>query len=95
MKCTRLAFLNGKPGEWYNVCTDISTDYNIIAGMPKQITGSKSKIVHVPNYLKSYQMFTWADMLKRVSELAFKPEYDYKKAIGKMFQKYKAENSLN
>jgi UDP-glucose 4-epimerase len=92
VRCTWLAFLNGKPRESYNVGTGIFTDYNTIAAMVKQITGSESEIVHVPNPLKSYQMFTQADMSKTERELGFKPEYDLRKAIEKMFQKYRAEN---
>ena len=88
VRCTWLAFLNGKSGESYNVGTGISTDYNTIAAMVKQITGSKSQIVHVPNPFKSYQMFTQADMAKSERELKFRPEYDLKKAIDEMFQKY-------
>ena len=88
VRCTWLAFLNGKAGESYNVGTGISTDYNTIAAMVKQITGSKSEIVHVPNLFKSYQMFTQADMAKSGRELKFRPEYDLKGAIDKMFQKY-------
>ena len=76
VRCTWLAFQNGKAGESYNVGTGISTDYNTIAGMVKQVTGSKSDIVHVPNPLKSYQMFTQADMSKTGNELKFRPEYD-------------------
>ena len=88
VRCTWLAFLNGKSGESYNVGTGISTDYNTIAAMVKQITGSKSQIMHVPNPFKSYQMFTQADMAKSERELKFRPEYDLKKAIDEMFQKY-------
>jgi UDP-glucose 4-epimerase len=88
VRCTWLAFLNGKAGESYNVGTGISTDYNTIAAMVKNITGSKSEIVHVPNPFKSYQMFTQADMEKSERELKFRPEYDLKGAIDEMFQKY-------
>lgn len=88
VRCTWLAFLNGKTGESYNVGTGISTDYNTIAGMVKQITGSTSEIVHVPNPFKSYQIFTQADMTKSEKELKFRPEYDPKRAINKMFQQY-------
>ena len=95
VRCTWLAFLNGKAGESYNVGTGISSDYNTIAGMVKQTTGSKSDIVHVPNPLRSYQMFTQADMSKSQRELGFKPEFDLKKAIENMFQRYGAENGAD
>lgn len=89
VRCTWLAFQNGKAGESYNVGTGISTDYNTIAGIVKQVTGSKSDIVHVPNPLKSYQMFTQADMSKTKNELKFRPAYDLRKAIEDMFNQYK------
>ena len=95
VRCTWLAFLNGKAGESYNVGTGVSTDYNTIAGMVKHVTGSNSDIVHVPNPLKSYQMFTQADMSKSERELGFKPEFDLRRAVEKMFQKYMAENSAD
>ncbi len=95
VRCTWLAFMNGRAGESYNVGTGISTDYNTIAGMAKQITGSKSEIVHVPNPFKSYQMFTQADMTKSERELKFRPEYDLKGAVDKMFQKYLSEKSTD
>jgi len=95
VRCTWLAFMNGKAGESYNVGTGISTDYNRIAAMVKHITGSKSEIVHVPNPFKSYQMFTQADMTKSERELKFKPEYDLKGAVDKMFQKYLSEKSTD
>ena len=88
VRCTWLAFVSGRSGESYNVGTGISTDYNTIAEMIKQITGSKSEIVHIPNPLKSYQMFTQADMTKSFKELNFRPENDLRKAINKMYQQY-------
>ena len=93
VRCTWLAFLNGKAGESYNVGTGISTDYNTIAERVKQVTASKSDIVHVPNPLKSYQMFTQADMSKSERELGFKPEFDLRRAVEKMFEKYMADST--
>ena len=95
VRCTWLAFMNGRAGESYNVGTGISTDYNTIAEMVKHITGSKSEIVHVPNPFKSYQMFTQADMTKSEGELKFRPEYDLKGAVDKMFQKYLSEKKTD
>jgi UDP-glucose 4-epimerase len=95
VRCTYLAFINGKPGESYNVGTGISTDYNTIAAMVKDITGSKSEIVHVPNPFKSYQMFTQADMTKSEKELKFTAKYTLRKAIEDMYRKYKSEKYLN
>ena len=95
VRCTWLAFMNGKAGESYNVGTGISTDYNTIAAMVKQISGSKSEIGHVPNPFKSYQMFTQADMTKSERELKFKPEYDLRRAVDKLFQKYLSEKKTD
>ena len=81
---TFLAFEKGKPGESYNVGTGISTDFNIIASMVKDITGSESEIRHVPNPLKSYQVFTQADMTKTRRDLGFMPKYDLRSAIQEM-----------
>lgn len=95
VRCTYLAFVNGKPGESYNVGTGVSTDYNTIAEMVKDITGSRSTIVHVPNPFKSYQMFTQADMTKSEKELKFKAEYTLRRAIEDMYRKYKSEKNPN
>ena len=83
---TYLAFKNGKPGESYNVGTGISTDFNSIALLIKKILDSNSKIVHVANPLKSYQMFTQADMNKTRSDLGFGPRYDLSSAIREMIR---------
>ena len=95
VRCTYLAFVNGKPGESYNVGTGVSTDYNTIAEMVKDITGSRSTIVHVPNPFKSYQMFTQADMTKSEKELKFKAEYTLRRAIEDMYRKYKSDKNPN
>ena len=95
VRCTYLAFVNGKPGESYNVGTGVSTDYNTIAEMVKDITGSRSTIVQVPNPFKSYQMFTQADMTKSEKELKFKPKFTLSKAIEDMYRKYKSEKNAN
>jgi UDP-glucose 4-epimerase len=95
VRCTYLAFVNGKPGESYNVGTGISTDYNTIAQMVKDVTGSRSTIVHVPNPFKSYQMFTQADMTKSEKELKFKAEHTLRSAIEDMYRKYKSAKKYN
>jgi UDP-glucose 4-epimerase len=81
---TFLAFQKGKPGEAYNVGTGISTDFNTIASLVKEITGSDSEILHIPNPLRSYQMFTQADMTKTRRDLGFMPKYDLRSAIQEM-----------
>jgi len=90
VKATWLAYLNGKPGEAYNIGTGISTDFNTIAKIVKDITGSLSKIEHIPNPLKAYQMFTQADMRKTRKELGFDPEYDLRRAIREMMEAEKS-----
>jgi nucleoside-diphosphate-sugar epimerase len=45
----------------------------------------------VPNPLKSYQMFTQADMTKTARDLGFKPDYDLRTAIKEMFETEKTD----
>jgi nucleoside-diphosphate-sugar epimerase len=80
------AYQHGKAGESYNVGTGITTSFNDIAEMVKTISKSHSKIVHVKNPFKNYQMFTKADMTKTISDLRFKAAYDLKKAIKEMLE---------
>ncbi len=81
---TFLASQKGKPGEAYNVGTGVSTDFNTIASLVKEITGSDSEIRHIPNPLRSYQMFTQAEMTKTRRDLGFMPKYDLRSAIQEM-----------
>ena len=83
---TKLAFDRGKPGESYNIGTGISTDFNSIAKLVKEITESDSAVEHIPNPLKSYQMFTQADLTKTSEDLGFRPEYDLRTAIKEMLE---------
>ena len=83
---TKLAFDRGKPGESYNIGTGIPTDFNAIAKLVKEITGSDSPVKHIPNPLKSYQMFTQADLTKTSKDLGFRPEYDLRTAIKEMLE---------
>jgi len=81
-----LAFDKGRPGEAYNIGTGISTDFNSIAKLVKSITLSDSEIVHIPNPLKSYQMFTQTNISKARRDLKFQPHYDLKSAITEMYE---------
>ena len=54
--------------------------------MVKSNSKSDSKIVHVKNPFKNYQMFTQADMRKTFRELRFKPSYRLKSAIKEMVE---------
>ena len=78
------AYEKGKTGESYNVGTGITTSFNEIAEMTKSICKSDSKIVHVDNPFRNYQMFTQANMTKTFRELGFRPLYDLKSAIKEM-----------
>ena len=78
------AYEKGKTGESYNVGTGIATSFNEIAEMTKSICKSDSKIVHVDNPFRNYQMFTQANMTKTFRELRFRPLYDLKSAIKEM-----------
>jgi len=78
------AYEKGKTGESYNVGTGITTSFNEIAEMIKSICKSDSKIVHVDNPFRNYQMFTQANMTKTFRELGFRPLYDLKSAIKEM-----------
>ena len=80
------AYKHGKAGESYNIGTGITTSFNDIAEMVKRISKSKSRIVHVKNPFRNYQMFTQADMTKTNSELRFKAAYDLKKSIKEMLE---------
>ena len=95
VRATKLAFDRGKPGESYNVGTGISTDFNSIAKLVKEITESDSPVKHIPNPLKSYQMFTQADLTKTSEDLGFMPEYELRTAIKEMLEaeKENLENS--
>ncbi|MGC8516192.1 MAG: NAD-dependent epimerase/dehydratase family protein [Thermoplasmata archaeon] len=75
------AYEKGKAGESYNVGTGITTSFNEIADMVKSICKSDSRIVHVKNPFKNYQMFTQADMSRTFRELQFTPSYDLESAI--------------
>ena len=86
VRATKLAFDKGKAGESYNIGTGISTDFNSIAKLVKEITGSDSQVEHIPNPLKSYQMFTQADLTKTSKDLGFRPKYDLRTAIKEMLE---------
>ncbi len=74
----------GKPGEAYNVGTGTSTEFNEIFKIVKEETGYKGEPMYIPNPLKSYQMFTQADMTKTSSELKFIPRYTIREGVRKI-----------
>ena len=85
-RATILAFKSGRAGESYNVGTGITTKFNDIANLIKKIIPAESKIKHVENPLKSYQLFTQADTTKLKNDLRFKPEYDLEKGIKEIYE---------
>lgn len=84
VQATINAFETGRPGESYNVGTGVSTDFNKIAQIVREETKSSSEILHIPNPLKTYQMFTQADMKKTETELNFKAKFDIRSGVRDM-----------
>ena len=81
-----MAIENGVPGETYDVGTGVSTEFNEIFKIIKEEMNYDGTPQYIPNPLKSYQMFTQADMEKTKKELKFKPEYDIRKGVRKMLE---------
>jgi UDP-glucose 4-epimerase len=81
-----LAMENGRDGEEYNIGTGRSVDFNTIFKIVKEETGYEGDAVHIPNPLKSYQLFTQAVMKKSNDELKFFPEYDVRKGVREMIE---------
>lgn len=84
-----LAMERGKNGEVYNVGTGISTDFNTIFKIIKEEMSFDGDAIHIPNPLKSYQMFTQADITKTKRDLNFEPEYDIRKGVRKILSQLK------
>ena len=81
-----LAMKNGTPGETYNVGTGKSPDFNTIFHIVKEEMCYQGEAEHVPNPLKSYQMFTLADITKARGELRFGPRYEIRDGVKKMIK---------
>jgi UDP-glucose 4-epimerase len=81
-----LALKNGTPGGAYNVGTGKSTDFNTIFRIVKEEMGYQEDAEHVPNPLKSYQMFTLADITKAREELKFETRYDIRDGVKKIIK---------
>jgi UDP-glucose 4-epimerase len=75
------AYEHGRAGESYNIGSGVTTSFNEIAKLVKSISKSNSRITHVKNPFKNYQMFTQADMTKTYGELHFIPQFSQKEAI--------------
>ena len=64
----------------------MTTSIDEIAEMVRMISKSDSKIVHVKNPFKNYQMFTKADMGKTFRILQFRSQYKLKHAIEEIME---------
>ena len=92
-RATVLAAKFGKPGESYNVGTGTSTDFKTILSIVKDETGYEGDAQYIPNPLKSYQMFTQANMTKTRKELRFEAKYDIRNGVVKMLEGLKLKDS--
>ena len=77
---------NGAPGGAYNVGTGKSTDFNTIFRIVKEELGYQEDAEHVLNPLKSYQIFTLADITKARGELKFGPRYEIRDGVKKIIK---------
>ncbi len=87
-----LAMERGRAGEPYNVGTGVSTSFNRIFKIIKEETGYRGSPVYVKNPLKSYQLFTQADITKARNELGFEPKYDIRAGVRKMLENLKLKS---
>jgi UDP-glucose 4-epimerase len=83
-----LAMNKGEPGEVYNIGTGKSTDFNTIFGIVKKEMKYEKEAKYATNPLKSYQLYTQADVSKTMRELGFSPEFDIKKGIEDMIKSF-------
>ena len=90
-----LALKNGTPGGAYNVGTGKSTDFNTIFSIVKEEMGYQGEAEYVPNPLKSYQMFTLADVKKAKEELKFEPKYTVRDGVKKMVKEISETTGKN
>ncbi|MGC8995526.1 MAG: NAD-dependent epimerase/dehydratase family protein [Thermoplasmata archaeon] len=81
-----LAMERGRNGEVYNVGTGVSTDFNTVFNIIKEEMNFDKDPIYIPNPLKSYQMFTQADITKSKRDLGFEPEYDIRKGVRKILE---------
>ena len=84
-----LAMERGKNGEVYNIGTGVSTDFNTIFKIIKEEMNFKGDPIYIENPLKSYQMFTQADLTKTRRDLGFEPRYDIRRGVRKILEELK------
>jgi len=89
-KASILAMERGKNGEVYNVGTGVSNDFNTIFKIIKEEMNFDKDPIYIPNPLKSYQMFTQADITKSKKDLGFEPEYDIRKGVRKILEEIRS-----
>lgn len=80
-RATVSAFHRGKNGSAYNVGSGVSRSFNEIASAVKEAIRSESRIKHVPNPLKNYQMFTQADINAIRKDTGWSPTVDLNSGI--------------
>jgi UDP-glucose 4-epimerase len=68
-------FNKGRNGESYNIGSGGTYPFNDIADKARKITGSDSRIVHVENPLKNYQLYTQADISKIKRDVGWGPKF--------------------
>lgn len=83
-RASLLAMKKWKPGDVYNVAPCKSTDFNAMFDTVKEEMKYGGVAKYTPNPLKSYQMFTQADISKTSRELGLAPQYDIRKDIREM-----------
>jgi len=81
-----MAIENGVPGETYNVGTGVSTEFNEIFKIIREEMNYDGTPQYIPNPLRSYQVFTQADMNKTKRELKFEPSYDLRRGVRKILE---------
>ncbi len=87
VEATILAMERGRAGEIYNVGSGVSTSFNEIFRVIKELTNYNGEPLYVPIPYKSYQKFTLADMNKTFTELGFRPKFSIKDGINDILSK--------
>ena len=86
VKGTYLAMVKGVSGESYNIGSGNSNTFTRIYEIVKEQMHCDLEAEYVKNPLKSYQLFTQADMSKTKNDLGFIPEYDIAAGVRKMLE---------
>ncbi len=81
VKANIQAIKYGKSGEAYNVGTGKSLTFNEIYKIIAEEIGFSKKPIYIKNPLRSYQLFTQADISKAEKELRFKAKFDVRSGV--------------